>query len=131
MDNLLILATIAISLALLFYTTGVWAERTSKMLKRWHAAAFWIGLLCDTTGTLLMERINKAGVSPVSDFSAALHGLTGAAAIILMAFHAIWATIVLLKGDERKNQSFHRFSLFVWLIWLIPYFIGMFIGLAG
>jgi uncharacterized repeat protein (TIGR03987 family) len=113
LSNLLILATIAIILALLFYTTGVWAEKTSKILKSWHTVTFWIGLLFDTTGTLLMERINKAGVPPVSDFSASLHGLAGASAIILMAFHAIWATIVLLKRDEKKNQSFHRLSLVV------------------
>lgn len=30
------------------------------------------------------------------------HGITGALAIILMLFHAIWATVV-FKGQERKS----------------------------
>lgn len=131
MSSLLILATTAISLALVFYTIGVWAERKSNTLKKWHVITFWIGLTCDTTGTLLMERITKSGVEHISALSAAIHSFTGVTAIILMIFHAIWATRVLLKDDELKKRVFHRFSLGVWLIWLIPYFVGMFIGIRG
>jgi len=25
--------------------------------------------------------------------------------------------------------NFHRYSLFVWLVWLVPYFGGMYIGM--
>jgi uncharacterized repeat protein (TIGR03987 family) len=131
MSKLLILAIIAISLALVFYTSGVWAERKSSTLKKWHVVTFWIGLTCDTTGTLLMERITKSGTVHISDLSAAIHGVSGLTAIVLMIFHAVWATRVLIKDDEQKKQAFHRFSLIVWLIWLIPYFVGMFIGLSG
>jgi uncharacterized repeat protein (TIGR03987 family) len=131
MSKLLTLATIAISLALVFYTSGVWAERKSNTLKKWHVVTFWVGLTCDTTGTLLMERITKSGASHISDLSAAIHSVTGVTAIVLMIFHAVWATRVLFKNDELKKRVFHRFSLVVWLIWLVPYFIGMFIGLRG
>jgi len=44
MNKLLILATILITLALVFYTTGIWSERLSKYLKGWHVAAFWAGI---------------------------------------------------------------------------------------
>jgi uncharacterized repeat protein (TIGR03987 family) len=46
-----------------------------------------------------------------------------------MLFHALWATYVLFKGDEEKKKFFHKFSIVVWAIWLVPYFIGMFIGM--
>ncbi|GAA3660933.1 TIGR03987 family protein [Asaccharospora irregularis DSM 2635] len=58
-----------------------------------------------------------------------LHGVTGLLAIILMLFHASWATFVLYKNDDNKKKIFHKFSIIVWIIWLIPYFIGMFIGM--
>jgi uncharacterized repeat protein (TIGR03987 family) len=54
-----------------------------------------------------------------------IHGITGALAIILMFSHAAWATIVLITRQEKAIRNFHKFSLFVWLVWLIPFFTGM------
>ena len=51
-------------------------------------------------------------------------------AIVLMAVHAIWALIVLLRKDEKAIQNFHKFSVAVWVIWLIPYFSPMFFALG-
>lgn len=42
-----------------------------------------------------------------------------------MAAHACWATIVLWSGREKELRSFHRLSLVVWLLWLIPYITGI------
>ena len=55
MSPLLILSTIAISAALVFYTWGVFGERRSGTLTRKYVTLFWIGLACDTTGTLMMS----------------------------------------------------------------------------
>ena len=115
-------AIIAINLALAFYSIGVWSERFSGRLKAWHLAFFWFGLLCDTWGTGLM--FEMAG-----GLSYDLHGLTGLLAIILMLVHAAWATIVLLRRNEQLIVSFHRFSVLVWLIWLVPYFSPMVLGM--
>jgi len=45
-----------------------------------------------------------------------------------MLFHAIWATIVLAKKNEKMILKFHKYSLFVWIIWLIPMITGMVFG---
>lgn len=80
----------------------------------------------DTTGTILMGQIaNHAMFSG----KLSLHGVTGLLAIILMIIHAIWATIVLVKNDEESAKNFHKFSIAVWAIWLVPYIIGMIIGM--
>ena len=129
MSKILIFATATISLALVFYTIGVWSERKTKELKKWHVITFWLGLVFDITGTLTMERIANSGAASISVVPSGIHGITGVLAILLMAFHVIWATLVLFKNDRVKKQTFHRFSLFVWMIWLIPYFIGMVIGI--
>ncbi|MGL5328741.1 MAG: HsmA family protein [Peptostreptococcaceae bacterium] len=129
MNTKLIIAIIAITLALVFYTIGVFGERKDKILKKKHVIIFWLGLICDTTGTLIMSQIAKEGVTNISQTSQMLHGVTGFLAIVLMLFHALWATWVLYKNDEQKQESFHKFSIVVWLIWLVPYIIGSFIGM--
>ncbi len=56
---------------------------------------------------------------------------TGTAAIVLMAIHLIWAIIVLVRGRENEKRAFHRFSIVVWAIWLIPYVAGAVSAMAG
>ena len=51
-------------------------------------------------------------------------------AIVLMLFHAVWATLVLVKGSEKAKVNFHKLSIFVWLIWLIPYISGAIFGMS-
>ena len=59
-----------------------------------------------------------------------MHGLTGVAAIVLMIIHAAWATVVLVPEDERAILNFHKFSVVVWTIWLIPFFSGVFLPMG-
>ncbi len=58
-----------------------------------------------------------------------VHGLTGIVAIGLTFIHAVWATVVLVRKDERLIVNFHKFSIVVWLIYLIPYFNGFFVSM--
>jgi uncharacterized repeat protein (TIGR03987 family) len=117
-------ASIVITLALVFYSIGVWSERLAGRLKPWHLAFFWLGLVCDTLGTGMM--LDFAG-----GLTADVHGVTGVIAILLMLVHAIWATVVLARRDERLITTFHRFSVVVWAIWLIPYFSPMFVAIGS
>lgn len=119
---MLIYAIIFITLALLFYTIGVWSEKLQGSLKPWHLGFFLLGLVCDATGTILMEGIAKASVQVTSGFN--LHGFTGVIAIVLMLIHAIWAAVVLIMRNENMKLKFHKFSLIVWIIWLIPFISG-------
>jgi len=112
-----------ISLALICYSIGVWSERFSARLKVWHLLFFWLGIIFDTWGTGLMFAM-------VGGLTYDIHGLTGMLAIVLMLIHAVWATVVLLKRDENLITGFHKFSVTVWVIWLIPYLSPMVIMIA-
>jgi len=120
----LTIASILITLALVFYSLGVWSERLARYLKPWHVAAFWTGFLFDVSGTWTMHRLAQGPF----DLTAP-HTLTGQIALLLMFAHALWATYVSVKGSENTRSGFHRFSMIVWLIWLIPYFGGMYMGM--
>ncbi len=125
MSGLLVTATGLITLALVFYSVGVWAERVSRFLKPWHTVAFWTGFLFDTTGTIAMELL-EPGMNWTSS-----HTITGQIALWLMFAHAVWATRVVRTGSPAALARFHRFSLVVWTIWLVPYIGGMFLGVMG
>ena len=84
---------------------------------------FWQGIIFDTWGTGLMFAM-------VGGLTYDIHGLTGMLAIVLMLIHAVWATVVLLKRDENLITGFPKFSLTVWVIWLIPYLSPMVIMIA-
>ncbi|NNG20091.1 TIGR03987 family protein [Naumannella sp. ID2617S] len=121
---MLIAAIVLITAALIFYTTGVWAEHRAGTLRRWHVGAFAAGLACDAAGTALM--------SGLADLSTGTPGLltrimmiTGGVALLLMVGHLAWAVVVLLRDRASERARFHRLSVVVWGIWLIPYFTGM------
>lgn len=111
------LAIATITTALVLYTIGVWAERFDQRLKGWHLAFFFGGLIFDTIGTERMSQI-------AGGFQPSLHGFTGLVALILMLVHAVWAAITLFRGKEYELANFHRFSIGVWVIWLVPYMLG-------
>jgi len=113
-----------ITLALVFYSLGVWAERIARYLKPWHVVAFWTGLLFDILGTWMMHGLAD-GPFDITD----LHTMTGQIALWLMLAHAVWATYVVRKGSETAKKRFHTYSIIVWLIWLVPYFGGMYVGM--
>ena len=72
------IASAAITLALVFYTIGVFAERRSGTLTASHLIFFYLGLACDTAGTAVMSVIAQGeSASPA-------HAATGLLAIILM-----------------------------------------------
>ena len=60
-----------------------------------------------------------------------VHATTGALAIILMIVHAVWATIVYSKKNPTTLARFHRLSIGVWLVWLVPYICGMLMGIPA
>lgn len=122
----LIAAIVIISMALIFYSVGVWSERLQGGLRGWHVVAFGLGLLCDFVGTAFMAELVR-----LTGQDNRLHAVLGSIAVFLMAIHAVWAYWTFRKGSEKAKRSFSRFSIIVWFIWLIPYFIGVYLGMTA
>lgn len=135
MSPQLMLATGTISLAFVLYTVGVFWERAAGRLRLPHLLVFWCGLAFDTLGTTIMGGMAGSGASlgatAASGAGLNLHGITGALAIVLMLFHASWATYAFVRRDERRLASFHRLSIAVWLVWTLPYAMGLLMGIPA
>ena len=123
--HFLIMAITVISSALVCYTIGVWGERIQKGLRLWHVIFFCLGICADIAGTALMEHIAK-----LTGSHDRIHTVTGSIAVALMLIHAVWAVATYAKGSEKAKRRFGRFSVFVWCVWLTPYFIGVYIGMT-
>ena len=51
-------------------------------------------------------------------------------AIVLMAIHAVWAIVTYRKGNEKAMRNFSKFSVIVWAFWLVPYGLGLVLGMS-
>ena len=111
--------------AFALYTTGVFAERAVRDLRGWHLVLFWAGLACDMAGTERMAQLTGEGQQPTL-----IHALTGGAALLLMAGHTLWASWTVWRGSTEARAGFHRYSIAVWAVWLMPYFGGMVAGMT-
>jgi uncharacterized repeat protein (TIGR03987 family) len=124
---MLISAIVLINAALVFYSIGVWAERIRRRLHWWHAGFFALGFACDLSGTLLMTALASSGSTGGAGLGAvltAVMAVTGTIALALMALHLAWAVVALVRNRPGELQRFHRFSIVVWSIWLVPFLAG-------
>lgn len=119
-----IAAVVLISLALLFYSIGIWSERYSRYLKTWHVVCFWLGLLFDISGTYAMHLISTREFNILEP-----HTLTGQIALWVMLVHVVWATYVIKWGSEETHRKFHVYSIHVWMLWMVPYLGGMYLAM--
>lgn len=130
---MLALSIVLITLALVFYTVGVWAEHRSGELKWWHVVAFGLGLAADISGTIVMSVIAKSdGPSGLegNPIMAQAMAVTGLVAVLLMGFHFVWGVVTMVRNKPAEKKAFHKFSTLVWAIWLIPYFTGAIAAMA-
>lgn len=121
---MLSLSIVLITLALAFYTVGVWTEHRAGTLTWRHLAFFAAGLVFDISGTTAMAQVAAANPGANSSTLMGVMQVTGSLALALMAAHLIWGVVVRVRNRPRELATFHRLSLIVWAIWLIPYFTG-------
>jgi len=119
MSSTLVASVILVTAALGLYSFAVWGEQVTHKLRRGFILAFWAGFACDTAGTSLMALI--ASESPNVNY---LHTSAGLLAIVLMGLHALWAVRVWQRKDQRAEELFHRFSRYVYWLWLFAFATG-------
>ncbi len=119
----LIVAICVISAALLFYSIGVWVEHVRGRLKFWHIGLILSGLVCNAIGVGLMKSI--AQLNGTND---ELHTLLGVLTIFIIMVHAMWAIWVLVVRSPKAYLYYNRLSIFLWCIWLIPFFFEIYLS---
>lgn len=104
--------------ALVLYTIAIWSERLSHGLKLWMIVLFSLAFSCDLAGTSLMFCLAEI------KFQFCLHSLAGYLALLIMGLHLAWAWQA-FRQRGRREELFHRFSIFAWLLWLLAFLSGV------
>ena len=120
MPQLVLWGAIFFTLALIFYSIGIWSDFIGRQLKRWHLIMFGLGVVTDSLGTLLMYL-------HVGYLIFTAHSIAGFLGLFLMILHFSWAYFVL--GNNNRQVVFHRFSILVWAFWMVSYISGLYLGL--
>ena len=124
MTPLIFWGAILFTLALVFYSVGIWNDYWHKQLKPWHLSMFGLGVLTDSLGTLCMYL-------HVGHLIFTAHSISGFLGLFLMVFHFVWAVLVIKNNDTSRQETFHRFSVLVWGFWMISYVSGLYLGISG
>lgn len=122
---------IAITLALLFYSYAIINGKMGDELKVGHVIALWLGVVANVAGVMYMGAIEEISEVGTSSTIMNVHGMLGGLATALMLGVSIAATVIYFGKNERRKTNFHRWSLYFWLFWLIPYIVGVIFGMNG
>ncbi len=123
MPPLLIISVVLFSIAMVFYTWGVWSERKQKYLMPKHVKLFACGVAADCLATLLSSIVIGGVVwTP--------HAIMGFVSLGLMAVHFVWSVIAIRQNKPDTLRRFHRLSLLVWSVWMVSYLSGFVLGLG-
>lgn len=122
MSTLLFVAVILFTIAMALYSISVWAEFRSKYLKPWHVWMFLSGVVVDVLATALTYKA-------VGGLVFTLHAIMGFISLGLMIIHLIWATVTIIQNTPATLARFHKFSIFVWSMWMISYVSGFALGM--
>lgn len=121
MPTVIIVAVISITAALIFYSVAVWQNWLKKRLEPRHLVLLYLGLFCDVSATAMMK-------SSVTKVTYDLHTISGYTALALMVIVTIVGTYGLYQHNSRVLNSFHKFSLPIWFIWIASWLTGVVLG---
>ncbi len=113
--------------SLLFYSIGVWLEHARGKVRFWDLCFMLVGLVCSAVAIGYLR-----GVNYTSNIIDEVHLLVGVLVVLIILFHtfwALWALSTIRKPDARAK--FNRISIFIWCIWLIPYFVTIYFTVSS
>ncbi len=122
MSPLLLIGVVLFTIAMVFYTWGVFSERKAHRLMPKHVKLFACGVAVDSVATVLTYVV-------IGGLVFTPHAIMGFISLSLMAIHFVWAIFALRAGKEKTLTNFHKLSLFVWTIWMISYLSGFVLGM--
>jgi uncharacterized repeat protein (TIGR03987 family) len=114
---LLIPAVIAVSLALILYTTAVWREFFKNEVQLSVIVIFWAGFFFDLLGTALMSLISKG-------FAVNVHTVIGTLALFLMAGLGGWLSYEYAHVARRYTRVRRIYGLCAWCVWVVVFVAG-------
>ncbi len=113
--------------SLLFYSIGVWLEHVRGKVRFWDIFFMLIGLVCNAIAIGFLRGVDYS--MRIIDEVQLLLGVFTVLIILFHALWALWALSTIRKPDARAK--FNRISIFIWCIWLVPYFATIYFTVSS
>jgi hypothetical protein len=118
----IIVGNIALIVALVLYSFGVWGAFKAKAFSTKHLVMIWLGVVFDIVATLMMV-ISAGGILQWDTPANKLHTALALAAYFGMVGVASGAPP--LKLNDRCRTLFTRIAIAPWALWVGVYVWGM------
>ena len=99
---------------------------TYKSMKNTSAAMFSANVKAD----MFIAKAKKYDSTLAMRLDDSNDTVVGVITIFIMMAHAMWAIWVLTVKTPTARLYYNRLSIFLWCIWLIPYFFEVYLGLS-
>lgn len=119
MKTILLVGSIVVTLALIFYSIGIITEQRKRRINSFVLTFISLGLIFDITATVCM--IIGSTNSPFT-----FHGFIGYTGLLAMIIENIVAYKFYFKNekDAEVSKGIHLYSRFAYLLWVGVYITG-------
>ena len=119
MKTILIVGSIIVTLALIFYLTGIITEQRKRLITKTVLVFISLGLLFDISATACM--IIGSSNSPFT-----FHGFIGYTGLLVMIIETLLVYKFYLNNGSTVNvpKGLHLYSRFALLLWIVVYITG-------
>lgn len=126
MNSLLIIGTVIVTGALIFYSIAVWSEQRQKVLTPFILTTLTIGISLDVTATAFM-------IAGSRNLPFTFHGLLGYSALSAMLVDTVltWRYWRSEKEHQPVTRSLHLYTRFAYSWWVIAYLAGGLVATLG
>lgn len=118
----IIVGNIALIVALVLYSIGVWGAFRAKAFSGKHLTMIWLGVAFDVIATLMMA-ISAGGSLQWDTPANKLHTALALAAFFGMV--GVASAVSPLKVSEKARKTLTRIAIAPWALWLGVYVWGM------
>jgi uncharacterized membrane protein YiaA len=118
----IIVGNIALIIALVLYSVGVWGAFRAKAFSGRHLTMIWLGVAFDIMATLMMA-ISAGGTLQWDTPANKLHTALALAAFLGMV--GVAAAVSPLKVSEKARMALTRVAIAPWALWIGVYVFGL------
>lgn len=119
MKTILIIGSIIVTLALIFYLIGIISEQRTRLINKKVLTFLSLGLVFDITATICM--IIGSSNSPFT-----FHGFIGYTGLLAMIIETVLAYQFYFKKPKGTlvSKNLHLYSRFALILWVLVYITG-------
>jgi uncharacterized repeat protein (TIGR03987 family) len=119
MKTILMIGSVVVTLALIFYSIGILTEQRKRRITKFVLTFITLGLVADISATTCM--VIGSSNSPFT-----FHGFIGYTGLLMMIIETILAFRFYTREGSavQVSKGLHRYSRIAYIVWVLVYITG-------